>query len=614
MIRSYWLAGLGTGVAILAGCQQRLVDRTDREVYSLIEDRQRAALGATSDVHVGSETDEPVPTGQMYSFNPRPVAADVPEPFRSDTPESHPTAESPAEGDPTADSPNPDAPTSPNSAATVRERMAPETDLSPGIFTADERGEVSVFGLADALAYAMHNAWTLQDAKEELYLAALDLTLERHLWTPQFVASIQASADFSDLGGLRDSQRSLAAVSELTLSQRLPYGGSVSAQVVHNLVRDLQEHVTSGESGSVLLAADIPLLRGAGRVAYETRYTREREMIYAIRTYERFRRSFLVQVAAAYFDLQQTKASIGNTYTAYEGRIRDWEKADFINRLGRSRRIFEVQRAKSSLRQAESALVSVKERYATALDRFKIVIGMSVDELLDVVDQDDDQESQALVNLLPDVDVATAIEVALEYRLDLLSEADRVDDSRRGVRVAGNQILPDLDLSAGVTFNTDPDHLSTLSYNTERHDWQAGLQLTMDDRKTERTAYRRALVRTRRAERNYEQFVDSVTADVRRAVRRIAQQKNLQRIQSLNVEENEFRLEAARAKFKLGKITNQDVVDAENDLLAARNQYASAVAEYRNAILEFRLSTGTLRVSDEGRWEQSFGVDPGNLE
>ena len=70
MIRSYWLAGLGTGVAILAGCQQRLVDRTDREVYSLIEDRQRAALGATSDVQIGSETGEPVRAGHMYSFSP----------------------------------------------------------------------------------------------------------------------------------------------------------------------------------------------------------------------------------------------------------------------------------------------------------------------------------------------------------------------------------------------------------------------------------------------------------------------------------------------------------------------------------------------------------------
>ena len=59
---------------------------------------------------------------------------------------------------------------------------------------------------------------------------------------------------------------------------------------------------------------------------------------------------------------------------------------------------------------------------------------------------------------------------------------------------------------------------------------------------------------------------------------------------------------SARAQFDLQRATNQDVVDAEDDLLAARNQYAAAVAAYRVAILDFRRDTGTLRFSDDGRW------------
>ena len=98
-------------------------------------------------------------------------------------------------------------------------------------------------------------------------------------------------------------------------------------------------------------------------------------MIYAIRIYERFRRSFMVDVAARLFALQQSKAAIDNNYTAYRSRIRDWEKADFINRVGQSRDVFEAPRAKASLRQAEAGLVSAKERYATSLDGFKIFIG-----------------------------------------------------------------------------------------------------------------------------------------------------------------------------------------------------------------------------------------------
>jgi len=566
----------------ISACHQASVERTDRAVYSLIEDRQRAALGTTSAIHVDA-ADVDSQRGGMYSFAPRPADPALPESFiprEEERPED--TAPAPPGQEPSAESP---------------------AEVAPSIFTPEEESNAYVVGLVDTLAYAMRDARLLQDAREELYLAALDLTLERHLWTPQFVAAVQARGEQANLGAADNLESSFTAVSDVSLAQRLPYGGEISARVINTLVRDLERHVTSAESGNVILSANLPLLRGAGRVAYESRYAAERAMIYAVRTYERFRRSFLVDIAAAFFDLQRLKAAIRNSYTAYQARQRDWERADYINRMGRSPSIFEAPRAKSSLRQAEDSLVRSKEQYATALDRFKILIGMPVTELLDVVDQDADQASQSLDGLLPDVDVQTAVDVALEYRLDLLTSADQVDDARRGVIVDRNRILPDLDFIAGATFETDPAHLDSLSYNLERNAWHGALELRLDDRKTERNAYRAALLGLRRAQRSHEEFVDSVRADVRRALRTIAQQADLRQIQELNVDENEFRLEAARAQFALGKSTNQDVVDAENDLLAARNDYATAVAQYRNAILRFRLDTGTLRIDDEGKWD-----------
>ncbi|UCE59497.1 MAG: TolC family protein [Phycisphaerales bacterium] len=584
----YRFAGLSALAAVIVGCHGTLIDRTDRDVYDLLSQRQQAALGETSNVDIGNERGNVSGASEMYSFTPHVITPEIPDEFRSsrETAVSE-AANSEEEGD-VGDRP-----------------FAPEAVLSPSIFADADLRDVRVFSLHDALMYATQHARALQDAKEELYLAALDLTLERHLWTPQFVASMKAQGDFADAGGLHDYDRALTATSDFSVSQRLPYGGEISAQIVSALVRDLEDHVTSGESGDLILKADIPLLRGAGRSAYETRYSAERELIYAVRLYERFRRSFLVDVAGRLFTLQQSKAAIDNTYTAYRSRIRDWEKADFINRVGQSRDVFEAPRAKASLRQAEAALVSTKERYATALDRFKIFIGMPVSELLDVVDQHADEASRRLDDLLPVVQVSTAVETALRSRLDLLNSVDLLDDSRRGVLVARNRILPDLDVTAGFNFDSDPERLNSASYNPERASWHGGLELSLDDRKSERNAYRAALIGLRRAQRNHQELIDNVRADVRRALRRITEKDNLRRIQSLNVEENELRLEAARAQFDLGKRTNQDVVDAENDLLAARNEYATAVAEYRNAILQFRLDTGTLRVTADGRWDES---------
>jgi outer membrane protein TolC len=193
--------------------------------------------------------------------------------------------------------------------------------------------------------------------------------------------------------------------------------------------------------------------------------------------------------------------------------------------------------------------------------------------------------------------------------LDLLNNLDSVDDARRGVVVAKNRILPDLDVSGSATMSTDPDRKNSVSYNTERTTWRAAIEMRVDDRKAERNAYRASLVGLRRAERDHEESVDSVRADVRRALRRIEEKSDSRMIRALDVEENTLRLDAARAQFDLGLADNQDVIDAENDLLGARNALAGAVADYRVAILQFWLDTGLLRVTDDGQWD-AFALLP----
>lgn len=473
------------------------------------------------------------------------------------------------------------------------------------IFSAGEQPNVRTLGLRDVLEQAMRRSREIQDAKEALYLAALDLTLERHLWTPQFVASVQA--EFADYGQVRDFDRAMTAVSNFAVSQRLPYGGEVTARVINTLMRDLGVHTTSGEPGNLILEANVPLLRGAGRAARESRYSAERDLIYAVRDFERFRRSFTVEVAAGYFNLQQLKMAISNTFLSYKSRRLDWEKADFVSQKGQAKDVFEAPRVQSIFRQAEAQLISAKEQYASALDRFKIIIGLSVEDFIDVLDQDADEDAKSLDGLLPDVDIATAVEVATKNRLDLLNRADRVDDARRGVAVTKNRILPDLDATGSVGLDTDPERLNSTSYNTERTTWRGGIELRMNDRFAERNAFRASLVALRRAEREHERATDNVRADVRAAVRRVVQQEIVRQIQAMSVKENELRVEAARAQYNLGKTTNRDVVEAENDLLSARNSQARAVSGYRNAILEFRRDTETLRVTDEGRWDAPPG-------
>lgn len=646
---------------MVCGCQGWLMRSADNRVYRAISQRQMDALGETHDAHIGEEDGRFDRSGDLYAFVPNPVSAGVPESFQTTraaepsaptpvVPEAQPypplaplvepapaTAPAPAARTPAGEAPLPGEviePAAPADGQTTEEPLteaeqqgppAPpppaDEDVLPfpaappaedGWMVSWQDPSARVMGLSDVLAYAMAHSREFQDAKEALYVAALDLTLERHLWTPQFVAAMRA--EFADYGQVRDFDRAMTTVSDLSVSQRLPFGGQVTARIVNSLMRDLGVHTTSGETGSFIMDANIPLFRGAGRVAYESRYRAERELIYAVRTFEHFRRQFLVSIASDYFSLQQIKARIFSARKAVDSARANADRAAYYVQLRRGDP-FEKFRAQSTLRQAETDVQNEIENYQSGLDQFKIRLGMSVSEPLDVVNQEDDVESRLIENLLPEVTEEDAIAVALKLRLDLINVLDGIDDAKRGVVVARNAILPELNLSGSMTMNTDPVELNSMSYNTERTTWRGLVELSTNDRYAERNAYRRSFITLRQAERAYDVSADRVRSDVRRALRRVEQSENNREIQRLSVVENEERERAAEELFRLAQRTNQDVVDAQNDLQRARNAFAAAEAGVRRAILEFRRDTGTLRLTDEGEFlEASFegAAQPGS--
>ncbi len=581
---------------LMGGCQW-FVNDADQEVYRLIEQRQQAALGKTEDVAVGQEEwpgwRQPAHegAGDPYALTPNPADPDIPASFQT-------TATQPADTQPT----------------TV---PAATADASPVDALPSEEG-AWLMSLTDALSYAFRHSREYQTAKEDLYLAALALSLERHLWTPQLMA--QVSSQYANYGQIRNFDHAMDMVSQIAVEQRLPYGGEVTARVVNVLMRDLTNHVTTGETGAMILEANLPLLRGAGRVARESRYQAERNLIYAVRNFEQFRRDLAVAIAADYFQLQQLRQAIVNATESIRSFALEAERAQALGRTGRLLEL-EAQRAEQQRLLAINGRVDAVEGYETAVDAFKIRLGMTTQTPIqvelptdpegDLAGPEGELSARSLEQAIqmPAVVEAEAVRVALKYRLDLLSELDRVDDSRRGVDIAENNLLPDLAAQGSVRMDSDPGSLGVLKYNSERTTWRGQLVLDVPlDRKQERNALRSALIEQRRAERRYQEARDRVELQVRRAMRRVVQQEELLRIQKLSQDLALLRRRGARIRFDQGRVSNREVVDAENDLLDARNRLARAQAEYRVAILEFWRDTGTLRVDDEGRWPQRDGL------
>ena len=67
-------------------------------------------------------------------------------------------------------------------------------------------GGAAEFDLAGALAYALGHSREFQFQLEELYLATLDLTLERHLWSPRWIQEVRSRLDGAGKRGEGDGQ------------------------------------------------------------------------------------------------------------------------------------------------------------------------------------------------------------------------------------------------------------------------------------------------------------------------------------------------------------------------------------------------------------------------
>ncbi|NLU21505.1 MAG: TolC family protein, partial [Phycisphaerae bacterium] len=473
--------------------------------------------------------------------------------------------------------------------------------------------------LEQVLAYAFRHSRQFQTAKEQLYLAALDLTLERHLWTPRLfgevaaLQTVQQTARADARGNITlEPDNAFEAVARAGVRQRLPYGGEIIAETINTLVRNVSDHLTEGETGQTVIAAELPLLRGAGRSAFETRYQAERNLIYAIRTFEGFRRNLVVDIAEDYFNLQRLRQQIVNT----EQSVRSFELMAQQERAlfaaGR-RSVLDVQRADQERLVATNDRVDAITTYQTALDAFKLRIGMPIETPIDVplpsepgsadAQSPKTEESLEAALRMPAVTEEEALAAALKYRLDLLNDLDRIGDAERGVNIAENNLLPDLRATSSVRFNTRPEQRGIGHYDDEHTVYTGGLTLELPlDRKAERNQLRRSIVNRNEAERNYEQARHEVIRQVRSAMRRVEQQALSLQIQIKNRDLALQRREAAQLEWERGRIGNRDLVEAENALLSARNRLAAAQAQMNLAILQFRRDTGTLRVDDEGRW------------
>ncbi len=513
-------------------------------------------------------------------------------------------------------------------------------------FMGSEVNEIGagILTLERALEIAFTHSREYQNQKEQLYLQALSLTLDRHEFAPIFSGEIAAThiwdSDSVDTGSLVravdtmtgppalllqqyadavnssgvmtrgteidiDTERTTSAdgTASFGINMLLKSGARFAADITSNFFTFLTGG--SGDSATTAIAASLtqPLLRGAGSdVTTEFLTQAEHDMLYALRDFTDFRRQFAVQVASQYYSVLRARDAAYNNYQGLKSFEKSLERERAFQAEG-LKTAADVARLEESKLQRDLSWTTTVRAYTQALDNFKILLGLPTDTLLVLDGAELIKLKENGINM-PSVTPKEAIDVALVTRLDLYTQRDAVEDAERRIKVAANALKPGLDLVlAGQVNSKSGNRFESLDFDRSR--WTAGVVLDLPlDRKAERNVYRRSLIDYESAIRNASLAEDNVKLDVRNAYRNLLQSEKDYEISKLSLDLNKRRVEEVdlRAELGLGDILSQ--VDAQNALTAAESSVTGAIVDYHISLLQFWRDLGILYVKENGMWEE----------
>lgn len=500
------------------------------------------------------------------------------------------------------------------------------------------------FTLLEALQVAARGSREYQTRKEDVFEAALALDLERRAFRNTWTGTMDAL--FGTTGAEDGRVSGVEGGFNLGFERALKTGGSFAVDLGLDLVKLLTQDKASAFGALADATLSMPLLRGSGRfVVTEPLTQAERDVVYAVYGFERYKRNFAVQVASDYLGVLQSLDEIGNTMDNYERLVLSTRRARRLADAGELEEI-QVDQARQDELRSRNRWIVAQLSYERQLDAFKVLLGLPADclmeldrtELQQLTERADpliqqakqiaeavaaqDVSADAPVELLPpsrddggplEIDESVAIHTAFLERLDLRTQIGRVYDAQRKVAVAADQLRADANLlgraGAGESRAMGSAGSGDGDFSISRGN--ASLLLDLDlpfDRTAERNLYRSSLVGFEQAVRGVQDLEDQVKLDIRNDLRGLLGSRESVAIQATSVEVAKRRLQSTTMFLEAGRAAIRDVLEAEESLLSAQNGLTAALVQYRVGELELQRDMGVLEVNEQGLWTEYVPV------
>ena len=495
----------------------------------------------------------------------------------------------------------------------LRQRLLPQLAAQPSLHSTAVPETSVLLTLTEALQVAAHNSRTFQDNKESVYRAALALDLERDAFRGTW-SSVLSSEWLTDKStGQRVS--GLQHGGDLAVGQLFKSGAEFALSVGLDLVQLLTANRVSARGIVADASLSVPLLRGAGReIVTEPLQQAERNVVYALWDFERFRRTFAVDVASEYLLVLERMNRVDTAYDNYQRLVASRKRARRLADAGRITEI-EVDQALQNELTARSNWVSAQQTSAARLDNFKLLLGLPPDRPIDL-DRSvlTDLAGQQQIDLNQTDRLNGLMAVALQQRRDLLVAEGQVVDEKRAIHVAEDDLRAELTLLAsghdGRSRSLASAGSDDASLDPDEGQYSALLNLDLPfERTAERNALRRAWLDYEAQQRSLEALEDNIKLQVRTAWRQLKEAQETIDIQSMALHVAQRRVESTNLFLRAGRIQIRDLLEAEDDLVSARNALVQAQVQYRITALELLRDLGTLTIDEQGDWLEDLSIE-----
>ena len=262
-------------------------------------------------------------------------------------------------------------------------------------------------GLRESIEVGLINSRDYQEQIENMYLSALVLTFQRYRFDLRPLGFLGEPSTSLFFQNQPDDASSLELGASAGVSKLLPAGGQFVAQLANNTIWMFSGPNDTGTATSIGYSLVQPLLARAGRkIAMEDLTQSERNVLYSVRDFARFRKEFYVTTVTGeraiplpgttgggelaflisgqrtptegfymlLFILQRWRNQEANVQRL-EALIRDGQ---LLRQAGRISAL-DVTQLESSLASAQAKYVSLERRYYQGLDRFKLQLGLPPD-------------------------------------------------------------------------------------------------------------------------------------------------------------------------------------------------------------------------------------------